>query len=73
MTRDFIRNENDCVCDEDNNCGCTYPNNVNESDCECTDDENCGCIRFDTHMHQYYHDDSICFCDTKGDCDCIKE
>lgn len=72
MTDTHIIDRNYCDCDEDNKCGCSFPNNVNEFAC-CEDDQNCGCIKFDTHMHQYYHDDSICFCSTKGDCDCSKE
>lgn len=72
MTKEFIRNKNECDCDEDNNCGCTYPNNVEESACGCIDDA-CGCIQFDPYINQYYHDDSICFCDTKGECECLEE
>lgn len=68
-----IINYNECDCDEDNTCGCSYPNNVSDFAHECSRDEQCGCIKFDPHMHQYYHDDSICFCDTKGDCDCEEE
>lgn len=70
MKKDFIRNENECDCDEDNNCGCTYPNNVEEYDCGCIQDEECKCILFDPHINQYYHDDSVCFCNIKGNCDC---
>ena len=25
-----------CDCSEDDNCGCSYPNNVDGMDCECT-------------------------------------
>lgn len=71
--KNTIIDRNECDCDEDNKCGCSYPNNVEEFACGCTQEQNCGCIKFDTHMHQYYHDDTICFCNTKGDCDCEKE
>ena len=32
-----------CDCDDDNNCGCTYPNNISNYVCDCTPDQNCSC------------------------------
>lgn len=70
---DFIIDENACDCDEDNKCGCTYPNNVREFACGCTPEENCGCIKFDTESKQYYHDESVCSCTSKGECNCHRD
>ncbi len=73
MTENFIRNENECDCDEDNRCGCTYPNNVEQYACGCTIENNCGCIKFDEEKQQYYHDESVCHCSSHGDCHCAKD
>ena len=70
--RHNIDNGNCCDCDEDNSCGCSYPNNMTFP-CGCTIEDNCGCIKYDEKTKKYYHDDSVCQCNTKGDCDCHKE
>ena len=69
--RHDINNGNHCDCDEDNTCGCSYPNNI-AFPCGCTIEDNCGCIKLDEKTGKYYHDDSVCHCNTKGDCNCHK-
>ncbi len=48
-TRNYDEPDNfglgDCNCSEDNNCGCTYPNNIeDEGFSPCTPEDHCGCL-----------------------------
>lgn len=63
-----VDNGNKCDCDDDNKCGCTYPNNIQEFPCGCTIENNCGCIKYDENTKKYYHDESVCQCNHKGNC-----
>ncbi len=72
MTEDLIIDGNECDCDEDNKCGCSYPNNVEEFACGCTIEDNCSCIKFDKENQSHYHDETVCSCSSKGECDCHK-
>lgn len=71
-----IDDGNKCDCDDDNKCGCTYPNNVEEvkfvAPCGCTPEKNCGCVKFNEETKQYYHDETVCKCSSKGECSCRK-
>ena len=74
MQNDCIVDTNDCDCDEDNNCGCSYPNNVNKS-AYGYDENNSLCDNFN-HKKQTpstLGNDSICICDTHADCSCVKK
>ncbi|MBR2922039.1 MAG: hypothetical protein IKC10_01825 [Alphaproteobacteria bacterium] len=73
MHDDFIKNSNECDCDEDNKCGCSYPNNVNSSACGCDEnDNNCSCLKTDKETKNYIIEESICLCDSNADCSCNK-
>lgn len=65
-TRDDVPDVNCCDCDDDNKCGCTYPNNV-DCPCGCTPKHNCGCIKEDG-KGGYYHDASVCTCGSECPC-----
>lgn len=58
MQKDFIINKNECDCDEDNNCGCSYPNNINNSD-------------FEQKINNK-PTETICICDINAECSCNK-
>ncbi len=62
---DEVADVNSCDCDEDNSCGCSYPNNMQGNACNCTPEHNCGCIKYDEATKQYYHDESVCTCNKK--------
>ena len=73
MHKDDIRNENECDCDEDNKCGCSYPNNVNKFACGCDEhDSDCECLKTDNKTQHHIIEESICICDTNADCSCNK-
>lgn len=61
-----------CDCDEDNKCGCTFPNNISDFTCACDEGTNCGCIQFDEPTTTYVKRESICIC-TPDECDCSVE
>lgn len=67
-----VNDGNKCDCDDDNKCGCTYPNNIQEFPCGCTIENNCGCIKYDEKTKKYYHDESVCHCNPKGEYKCHK-
>jgi len=54
---------NFCDCDEDNNCGCSYPNNTGKSSCQYANRYADSCRKDE---QQY----DVCSCDNQGDCDC---
>ena len=64
----FVNNSQRCVCAEDDNCGCTYPENVasveNDNHLETTQES----YKIKTE-ERFIEKDSICYC-TPHDCDC---
>lgn len=62
MQKDNIKSLNECDCDEDNNCGCSYPNNVDKFAYQ--SDEK------DSSAQNKINKESICICDTNADCSC---
>ncbi len=62
---------NTCNCSEDDNCGCSFPNNI-EDYCDCTAEDNCGCMELDEEKQIHIKKDSICIC-TEKECDCKVE
>lgn len=71
MQENNIKSLNECDCDEDNNCGCSYPNNIDKSACVCDENNNiCDCTNFDIQDTHPQTKESICVCDTQGDCSC---
>ncbi len=73
MQNDNIKSLNECDCDEDNKCGCSYPNNIDKSACNCDENTNiCDCASFDNDKNIIATTESICYCDPKGDCSCNK-
>ena len=58
MQNKFTKNSNECDCDEDNNCGCSYPNNLNKPD-------------FEEEINNKTNE-TICICDANADCTCNK-
>ena len=73
MQKDNIKNLNECDCDEDNKCGCSYPNNIDKSACDCNENTNiCDCANFGDTKETSKAKESVCLCDTQGDCSCNK-
>ena len=62
-TRIKIADANFCDCDEDNNCGCSYPNNTGKASCQYANRYAESCRRDEHHY-------DVCSCDDQGDCDC---
>ena len=66
MKTDNIKDFNECDCDEDNKCGCSYPNNINKYACDCDeDDKNCECLKSDAPKQKYIIEESICICNLR--------
>ncbi|MBQ9235057.1 MAG: hypothetical protein IJ184_01140 [Alphaproteobacteria bacterium] len=68
-TDDTIDNNNFCDCDEDNKCGCSYPNNTGIYSCQYANLHNIECasdVYLDPHSLHY----DICNCSEKGGCEC---
>lgn len=67
-----------CDCDEDNKCGCSYPNNVSNYVCGCTPEQDCNCPetgatpRPDKETATRIVKDTACICSPKG-CACTVE
>lgn len=57
-------NYNNCCCAEDDNCGCTYPENISQF-------ENAETVKKSTMKNKepYIKDGSVCYC-SPDDCDC---
>lgn len=68
LNRNTTTNGNNCDCDEDNSCGCSYPNNVDEQSFDFSPYHN---LHDNKNNHQ--HDYKVCSCDDKGDCECLDE
>ncbi len=61
-----------CDCDDDNKCGCTFPNNISDFTCACEKNADCDCIQFDKPTTTYVKDETVCACGPK-ECDCTGE
>lgn len=65
-----------CECSDDDNCGCSFPNNVSDYTCNCTPQDHCGCIngeRLDIKdKGRHIKKDTVCFCSPE-ECSCTVE
>lgn len=57
-----------CDCSDDNNCGCSFPNNMSDFDCNCLNKET---VHIDTPEVKVKKE-SVCFCSPEA-CSCTVE
>lgn len=69
--------ENKCDCSDDDNCGCTYPNNMpHDFDRHCQPNQEQECVKTVSREkieiktpNAHYKKDSVCICSPR-ECDC---
>lgn len=61
-----------CDCDDDNNCGCTYPNNISNFLCLCPNKTPRQNQYPNKKADAYTRAETICTCNHK-ECDCTTE
>ena len=59
---------NNCCCAEDDNCGCTYPENIAQYENLTNTDETVNKPAM-KHKEAFVKDGSVCYC-SPDDCDC---